>query len=132
VAAQPGVEVVSTLEVEKGVEKSFERTEGDGLNAGLLAGSQGAEAMPKQAEGDGSGFGLAAFLAAQPKDLAVHHAAREFVDGDPTHGADLGCGAGAEALYRDSGDHIVDLGIQRRSRHPGWCRRPRCGSPWSR
>ena len=58
--AQPGVEVVRTLEVEQGVEKSFERAEREGLNAGLLAGSQGAQAMPKQTEGDGSGFGLAA------------------------------------------------------------------------
>ena len=97
VAAQPGVEVVSTLEVEKGVEKSFERAEGEGLNAGLLAGSQGAEAMPKKAEGDGSGFDQEAFLAAQPKDLAVRDAAREVVDSDPTPGADLGNGAAVEA-----------------------------------
>jgi hypothetical protein len=101
VLAQPGVEVVRTLEVEQGVEKSFERAEREGLNAGLLAGSQGAQAMPKQTEGDGSGFGLAAlllaFLAAQPEDLAVGHAAREVADGDPTHGADLGDGAAAEA-----------------------------------
>jgi len=62
VVAQPGGEVLGTLEVEKGVEKSFERAEREGLNAGLLAGSQGAQAMPKQTEGDGSGFGLAAFL----------------------------------------------------------------------
>jgi hypothetical protein len=57
------------------------------------------------AEGEGGGFGLAAFLAAlflsllvaQPEDLAVGHAAREVVDGDPTHGADLGNGAAVEA-----------------------------------
>jgi len=57
--------------------------------------------MPKQAEGDGSGFSLAAFLLtlllAQPKDLAVGHAAREVVDGDPTHGADLENDAAAKA-----------------------------------
>ena len=63
--------------------------------------------MPKQAEGDGSGFSLAAFLltllltflAAQPKDLAdhLHHAAGEIVDGDTSHGADLGNGAAVEA-----------------------------------
>jgi hypothetical protein len=79
VATQPSVEVVRPLEVEQGVEKSFERAEPEGLDAGLLAGGQGAAAMPKQAEGDGSGFSLAAFLltllltllVAQPKDLAV-------------------------------------------------------------
>jgi hypothetical protein len=57
--------------------------------------------MPKQAEGDGSGFGLAALLLAlllaQPKNFAVGHAAREVVDGDPTHGADLWNGAAVEA-----------------------------------
>ena len=79
VATQPSVEVFWTLEVEQGVEKSFERAERQGLDAGLLAGGQGAAAMPKQAEGDGSGFSLSAFLltllltllVVQPKDLAV-------------------------------------------------------------
>jgi hypothetical protein len=87
------------------------------LNAGLLAGGQGSAAVLKQAEGEGNGFSLAAFpetflaafletllkalflslLVAQPKDLAVSNAAGEVVDGDPTHGADLGNGAAAEA-----------------------------------
>ncbi len=78
-ATQPSVEVFWSLEAEQGVEKSFERAEPEGLDAGLLAGGQGAAAMPKQAERDGSGFSLAAFLltflltllVAQPKDLAV-------------------------------------------------------------
>ena len=78
-ATQPSVEVFWSLEVEQGVEKSFERAERQGLDAGLLAGGQGAAAMPKQAEGDGSGFSLSAFLltllltllVAQVKDLAV-------------------------------------------------------------
>ncbi len=78
-ATQPSVEVFWSLEVEQGVEKSFERAEREGLDAGLLGGGQGAAAMPKQAEGDGSGFSLSAFLltllltllVVQPKDLAV-------------------------------------------------------------
>ena len=57
--------------------------------------------MLQLAVGEGSGFGLAAFLLtillAQPEDLAVSHAAGEVVGGDPTHGADLGNGAAAEA-----------------------------------
>ena len=57
--------------------------------------------MLEQAEGDANGFGLAAllaaFLAAQPEDLAVGHAAREFVASDPTHGADLGDDAATKA-----------------------------------
>jgi len=52
-------------------------------------GGQGAAAVLVQAEGDGNGFGLAAFLltllltllVAQAKDLAVGHAAGEVVDG---------------------------------------------------
>jgi hypothetical protein len=36
---------------------------------------------------------LLTLLMTQPEDLAVGHAAREVVDGDPTHGADLGNGA---------------------------------------
>ena len=77
--------------------------------------------MVELAEGDGRGFGLATFflallktclpallkaclpallltlLVAQPKNLAVGHAAGEVVDGDSTHGADLGNGAAVEA-----------------------------------
>ena len=120
-ATQPSVEVFWSLEVEQGVEKSFERAEREGLDAGLLAGGQGAAAVPKEAEGEGDGFGLAAFLLAllkafeqthlppllkafltallpsQAKDFAIGDAAGEVVDGDPTHGADLGNGAAAEA-----------------------------------
>jgi hypothetical protein len=36
VAAQPGSEILRPLEVEQGVEKSFERAQREGLNAGLL------------------------------------------------------------------------------------------------
>jgi hypothetical protein len=57
------------------------------------AGADGDAAELELAEGDGEGFGLAA----QPKDLAVGHAAGEVVDGDPTHGADPRNGAAAEA-----------------------------------
>ena len=109
VLAQPGVEVFWSLEVEQGNGEGLKRTEGEILDAGLLVGGQGAQAMPKQAEGEGNGFGLAAlllalqkaflstFLTAQPKDFAVGHAAREVVDGDPTHGGNLGNGAAVEA-----------------------------------
>jgi hypothetical protein len=49
-------------------------------------------------------------LKAQPNELEVGRAAREVVDADHTHGADLGSGAAAKACYEDSGDHIIDLG----------------------
>jgi hypothetical protein len=117
VLAQPGVEVLWSLEVEQGNREGLERSEGKGLDAGLLAGGQGAAAVFEQAEGEGDGFGLAAFqetflaafletllkalflsfLASQAKDFAIGDAASEVVDGDPTHGADLGNGATAEA-----------------------------------
>ena len=100
-ATQPSVEVFWSLEVEQGVEKSFERAEGEGLDAGLLGRAEGAAAALELADGDGRGFGLAAFLLTllltQPEDLAVGHAAREVVDGDSTHGADLRYGAAAKA-----------------------------------
>jgi len=51
VAAQPSVEVVRTLEVEQGNREGLERTQGEILDAGLLAGGQGAAAVLKQAEG---------------------------------------------------------------------------------
>ena len=81
---------------------------GDG---GLLGRAEGAAAALQLAQAEDGGFGLAAyllasqepylpallptFLASQPKDLAdhLHHAAGEIVDGDVTHGADLGNGA---------------------------------------
>jgi hypothetical protein len=117
VVAEPGVEVFRSLEVEQGNQKGLKRSEGELLDAGLLAGGQDAEAVLEQAEGDANGFGLAAFLlallkaclpallaafmaallAAKTKNLAVGDAAREVVDGDPTHGADLGNGAAVEA-----------------------------------
>ena len=81
------------MEVEQGNGEGLERTQGEILDAGLLAGGQGAEAVLKQAEGEGDGFGLPS----QAKDLAVGDAAGEVVDGDPTHGADLGNGAAVEA-----------------------------------
>ena len=78
--AQPGVEVVRPLEVEQGnqEEEGLKRTEGDGLDAGLLAGGQGAAKVLEQAEGDGRGFGLPA----QPTELAISNAAAEVFDGD--------------------------------------------------
>ena len=84
--AEPGVEVCWSLEVDQGIGEGLQLSEGERLDAGLLAGGQGAAAELELAEGEGGGFGLAA----QPKDLAVGHAAGEVVDGDPTHGADLG------------------------------------------
>ena len=67
----------------------------------------------EQTQGESGGFGLTAllaaflaallaalltaFLVAQPKDFAVGDAAGEVVDGDATHGADLGNGAAAKA-----------------------------------
>jgi hypothetical protein len=80
VLAQPGVEVVRPLEVEQGnqEEEGLKRTEGDGLDAGLLAGGQGASKVLEQAKGDGRGFGLPA----QPKELAISNAAAEVFDGD--------------------------------------------------
>ena len=57
--------------------------------------------MLQLAVGEGGGFVLAAFLLtilqAQPKVLAVSHAAGEVVGGDDTQGADLGNGAAVEA-----------------------------------
>ena len=120
-AAEPGIQILGPLEVEQGNREGLERTQRERLDAGLLAGGQGAAAVLEQAEGKGDGFGLAAFfmalltafqtaflkalksafllalLKAQAKDLAVGHAAAEVVDGDPTHDADLGNGAAAEA-----------------------------------
>ena len=82
---------------------------------GLRGRSEGAAAALQLAQAEGGRFGLAAyllafqepylpallptFLAPQPKDLALHldlhlhHTAGEIVDGDVTHGADLGNGA---------------------------------------
>jgi len=85
--AEPGVEVLRSLEVEQGNREGLKRGEGERLDAGLLAGGQDAEAVLEQAKGDANGFGLAAFLAAllaaQPEDLAVGHAAREGGNGIP-------------------------------------------------
>ena len=100
-AAQPGVEVFRSLEVEQGIGQGFEIAQWQALDAGLLSRAEGAAAALQLAQGEGGGFGLAAlltpflaaFLAAQPKDLAVGHAACEVVDGDPIPGADLGNGA---------------------------------------
>jgi|688.fasta_scaffold221239_2 hypothetical protein len=68
---------------------------------GLLGGAEGAAAVLQLAVGEGGGFVLAAFLLtilqAQPKVLAVSHAAGEVVGGDDTQGADLGNGAAVEA-----------------------------------
>ena len=52
VAAQPGVEVLGSLEVEQGNREGLKRSEGERLDAGLLAGSEVAEAVLEQAEGD--------------------------------------------------------------------------------
>jgi len=56
---------------------------------GLLAGLPGAQLAAL----------LPTFLASQPKDLAdhLHHAAGEIVDGDTSHGADLGNDTAVEA-----------------------------------
>jgi len=101
VATQQGSEVVRPLEVEQGNREGFQRSQAERLDAGLLAGGQGAAAELELAEGEDDGFGLAAFLAALllalAKDLAVGDAAGEVVDGDSTHGADLGNGAAGEA-----------------------------------
>jgi hypothetical protein len=82
---------------------------------GLRGRSEGAAAPLQLAQAEGGRFGLAAyllafqeprlpallptFLASKPKDLAdhLHHAAGEIVDGDTSHGADLGNGAAVEA-----------------------------------
>ena len=105
--AQPGVEVFRALEIEQGNQEGLKRTKGERLDAGLLAGGQRAAAVLEQAEGNAKGFGLApllaAFLAAQPKDFAVGDAAGEVVDGDPTHGADLGNGAAGKSPYNNRG-----------------------------
>jgi hypothetical protein len=127
------------------------------LDAGLLAGGQGAAAVHEQAEGEDDGFGLTAFflnflktfqatfltafLPAQPKNLEVGDAAGEVFDGDATHGADLGNGAATKGCQPNSGDHIVDLGIQAcagslsanlycatASGYAGWCWSP--GRNW--
>ena len=78
---------------------------------GLRGRSEAAAAALQLAQAEGGRFGMAAyllafqepslpallptFLASQPKDLAdyLHHAAGEIVDGDTSHGADLGNGA---------------------------------------
>ena len=84
----------------------------EGPGGGNLRGrAEGAAAVLQLAQAESGRFGLAAyllafqepylpallptFLAFQPKDLAdhLHHAAGEIVDGDVTHGADLGNGA---------------------------------------
>ena len=104
-AAQPGVEVFRLIEIEQGIGQGFEIAQGQALDAGLLSRAEGAAAALQLAQGEGGGFCLAALLAAflaallaaQTKDLAVGHAAREVVDSDPTHGADLRDGAGAKA-----------------------------------
>jgi hypothetical protein len=80
VLVQPGVEVVRPLEVEQGnqEEEDLKRTEADGLDAGLLAGGQGAAKVLEQAKGDGRGFGLPA----QSKELVISNGAAEVFDGD--------------------------------------------------
>ena len=93
-----------------------------------MVGLERAATALEQPEGERGSFGLAnllatllaalllalllALLQAQPKDLAVGHAAREVVGGDSTHGAVLGSGAAVKGLHQDSGDHIADLGIE--------------------
>ena len=60
-AAEPGIQILGPLEIEQGNREGLNRTEGERLNAGLLAGGQGSAAVLKQAEGEGNGFSLAAF-----------------------------------------------------------------------
>ena len=49
--AQPGVEVLWTLEVEQGNREGLNRAKRERLDAGLLDGGQRAAAVLKQAEG---------------------------------------------------------------------------------
>jgi hypothetical protein len=111
------MEVFWPLKIEQGLGQLFEIAEGQRLEAGLLGRAEAAAATLELAQGEGGGFGLAAFslaflqafslalqqtqltplVKAQPENLAVGDAAGEVVDGDPTHGADLGNGAAAEA-----------------------------------
>ena len=95
---QPGLEILRTLEIEQGIGQCFKGVEGQGLNAGLLVGFEGAAASLELAQGESDGFGLSAFflalqesylpaflsalLPAQPKDFAVGDAVAEVVDGD--------------------------------------------------
>ncbi len=100
-AAQPGVEIVWPLEVEQGIGQGLQLGEGQALNAGGAGRTERATAPLQQPQRKRRGLGLTAFLAAfltaflaaQVKDLFVGDAAGEVVDGDPTHGADLGDGA---------------------------------------
>ena len=107
------MEVFWPLKIEQGLGQGFEIAEGQRLEAGLLGRAEAAAAALELAQDEGSGFGLAALslaflralqqtqltplVKAQPENLAVGDAAGEVVDGDPTHGADLGNGAAAEA-----------------------------------
>ena len=93
------------LKIEQGLGQGFEIDEGQRLEAGLLGRAEAAAATLEQAQDESGGFGLLALqqthlaplVKAQPENLAVGDAAGEVVDGDPTHGADLGNGAAAEA-----------------------------------
>ena len=109
VAAQPGVQILRPLEIEQNVVQGFQSRVREGFDACFLAGSDGSAAALEPDLGDDGGFDSASFLPfllvgepptllpAQLKDLAIRHAACEVVDGDSTHGADLGYEAAAEA-----------------------------------
>ena len=50
------------MEIEQGNREGLQRSEWEGLNAGLVGRAEGAAAVLKQAEGKSEGFGLAAFF----------------------------------------------------------------------